>query len=121
MVPFCGDGWIRYHNKCFNFSVVEGNWTTASDSCTSLQSSLAVFEDQDEQDFLIQHKGVVDRWIGLKKQKEETWMWVDGSTYDPWFEIKGRSNCAYLNHQGVSSARCSAIRHWICSKRDKYK
>ncbi|XP_054834201.1 C-type lectin domain family 2 member B-like isoform X2 [Eublepharis macularius] len=107
--PACPDGWINYEGKCYFFSEEEKNWTSSQTFCESYGSSLAVIETEPE-------KCSVDYWIGLQKELDQTWKWVDGTELNSMLELKGEGgDCAFLNSDFAVCSRCHRIRNWICS------
>uniref|UniRef100_A0A8C8YPB2 C-type lectin domain-containing protein n=1 Tax=Prolemur simus TaxID=1328070 RepID=A0A8C8YPB2_PROSS len=114
-------GWIGFGSKCFYFSEDTRNWTFSQTFCASLEAHLARFETLEELNFLKRYKGPSDHWIGLSRESaHHTWKWTDNTKYDTSFAIKGVGECAYLNDNGISSARTYTDRKWICSKPNHY-
>ncbi|XP_069099008.1 C-type lectin domain family 2 member E-like isoform X2 [Pleurodeles waltl] len=120
VLPPCGDSWIWYWNKCFYFSEGYGDWTEARDSCAALNSSLALIDTQEELDFMFRYKGMRDHWIGLQRETDQQWKWVNGTKFSNWFVVEDYSECAYLNHGRVKSAECYGKRKWICTQVSAY-
>ncbi|KAJ1169283.1 hypothetical protein NDU88_001180 [Pleurodeles waltl] len=116
----CEAGWTLRESSCFLFSENEGSWTFANGSCASRSSSLAVIKSDKERGFALSEKGEYDRWVGLRRDPSGPWRWADGSALDSGTGVPGGSDCAYLNHQGLSSARCSSTRRYICTKHAEY-
>ncbi|XP_059969426.1 C-type lectin domain family 2 member D [Mesoplodon densirostris] len=113
----CPKEWIGFGSKCFYFSEDTRNWTFSQTFCTSLESVLAQFENEEEMNFLKRYKGPSDHWIGLRRESSHhVWKWTDSTEYNVTFLIKGVGECAYLNDVGLSSARSYTDRKWICSK-----
>ncbi|XP_067422158.1 early activation antigen CD69-like [Emydura macquarii macquarii] len=77
----CLDDWIGYRGKCYLFSEAEGNWTSGQSHCSSLGASLAVTDTQKDLDFLLQHKGSLLSWIGLRRDPGQPWRWADGTEF----------------------------------------
>ncbi|XP_069506600.1 uncharacterized protein [Ambystoma mexicanum] len=84
VLPPCGDGWIWFRNKCYFFSEVDANWDAAKQACASWNSSLAVIDNQREMDFVMRYKGERDHWIGLRRDSDQPWKWVNGTEFDNW-------------------------------------
>uniref|UniRef100_A0A8C8RVC9 C-type lectin domain-containing protein n=1 Tax=Pelusios castaneus TaxID=367368 RepID=A0A8C8RVC9_9SAUR len=116
VVPSCLDGWIGYRGKCYYFSEEEKNWGSSQHFCTSVNASLATIDTQQEKDFVMRYAGLTEHWIGLRRESDQSWKWVNGTQFNQ-FSIRGGGDCAYLNYEKrVSSSRCSTERWWICSK-----
>uniref|UniRef100_A0A8D2CL86 C-type lectin domain-containing protein n=1 Tax=Sciurus vulgaris TaxID=55149 RepID=A0A8D2CL86_SCIVU len=117
----CPKDWIGFGSKCFYFSEDIGSWTFSQTFCASLEASLAQFESQEELNFLMRYKGLSDHWIGLNRESSHhIWKWTDKTEYKSLFSIKGDGECAYLNDNGISSARHYTDRKWICSRPNSY-
>ncbi|XP_069506587.1 C-type lectin domain family 2 member D-like [Ambystoma mexicanum] len=114
VLPPCGDGWIWFRNTCYYFSEEEANWDAAKHACASFNSSLAVIDNQREMDFVMRYKGKRDHWIGLRRDSDQPWKWVNGTEFSNWFTIRDYSECAFLNHLARSS-ECYSKMNWICT------
>ncbi|XP_029770017.1 C-type lectin domain family 2 member D-like [Terrapene carolina triunguis] len=115
-VTACPDGWIRYLGKCYYFSQAEANWTNSQSHCSALGASLAVIDTQQEMNFVMRYKDPPNYWIGLQRELNQPWKWINGTEFNNWFPIAGRGPCAFLNRGDVSSSGCSSDGRWICSK-----
>ncbi|XP_061469436.1 uncharacterized protein LOC133378838 [Rhineura floridana] len=109
----CPRNWIGYRNKCYFFSVEEGNWTSSQNFCLSHNASLARIE-ADEEDFLkpVASKGIY--WIGL--QGDHDWKWLNGDKST--FKVLGEGgNCAFWDalESQPRASRCSSPHQWFCS------
>ncbi|XP_008844324.1 C-type lectin domain family 2 member D11-like [Nannospalax galili] len=79
------------------------------------------YESPSETDFLRRYKGPSDHWIGLYRESSgQPWKWTDNTEYNNTVSIRGVGEHAYLNDNGISSARVYADRKWICSKPNSY-
>lgn len=114
--PWCPKGWIGYEGKCYYFSEAEGNWTNSQRHCSALSASLAVIDTGQDLGFIHRYKGPSEHWIGLSRDPDKLWKWVNGQEFNNMFEVRGGGECAYLNDAAVSSSWCSTLRHWVCSK-----
>ncbi|XP_021482122.2 C-type lectin domain family 2 member D11-like [Meriones unguiculatus] len=117
----CPGHWIGFGNKCFHFSESTSNWTFSQASCMAQEAQLARFDNLEELGFLRRYKGTFDYWIGLHRESPQLpWRWTDNTEYNSTFPIRGKENHAYLNNNGISSARVYADRRWICTKPNSY-
>ncbi|XP_006901816.1 PREDICTED: C-type lectin domain family 2 member F-like [Elephantulus edwardii] len=115
--PVCPEHWIGFRNKCYYFSEATRNWTSSQIFCSSVEARLAQFETVEELNFLKRYKGPSDHWIGLSRESSYgIWKWTDGNEHNSSFTIRGGGECAYLNDNGISSARNYTDRKWICNK-----
>ncbi|XP_039373038.1 E3 ubiquitin-protein ligase TRIM39-like [Mauremys reevesii] len=116
----CPENWIGYHGKCYLFSADEADWTLSQHFCSSSGASLAWLDTLQEKDFLMQHKGNLDPWIGVSKEPGQPWKWTNGSVFNNLVQIGGGGDCAYIYEITVSSSTCDTKRNWICSKPDEF-
>uniref|UniRef100_A0A8C6RP42 C-type lectin domain family 2 member E-like n=1 Tax=Nannospalax galili TaxID=1026970 RepID=A0A8C6RP42_NANGA len=117
----CPRKWIGYGNKCYYFSEDTRNWTHCQNSCRALGAELTQFESLEELDFLRRFMGPSDHWIGLQRESSQpAWKWTDNTEYSNTVSIRGVGEHAYLNVNGISSARQHIDRKWICSKPISY-
>ncbi|KAM9230436.1 C-type lectin domain family 2 member D isoform 2-T4 [Dugong dugon] len=97
------------------------NWTFSQTFCASMEASLAQFEILEELNFLKRYKGPSDHWIGLSRESpHHSWKWTDGTEHNNSFIIRGAGERAYLNDNGISTARTYTERKWICNKQNSY-
>ncbi|XP_014816482.1 PREDICTED: C-type lectin domain family 2 member B-like [Calidris pugnax] len=111
----CPDGWVGYHNVCYYLSRDQGSWEWSQEQCSSRGASLAVLRREWELWFLLHLKGNIDYWIGLRRRGEHL-EWVDGSSFNQTFEVRGEAECVYLNNHVLGSTDCSQHRLYVCSK-----
>ncbi|XP_077347035.1 macrophage mannose receptor 1-like [Lithobates pipiens] len=75
--------WIPFRSYCYFLEVSRHeNWGQASIQCLRHGGKLASIEDQHEADFLFEHAELLGDiestfWIGLYKNVEERWLWID--------------------------------------------
>lgn len=118
---YCPRNWIGFGSRCFYFSENTNNWTTSQTFCKEQEAQLVHFDSWEDLNFLRRYKGTSDYWIGLKRESSEhPWMWTDNTEYNNLTHIQGVGDYAYLNKNGISSARVYADRRWICSKPSNY-
>ncbi|CAH7423273.1 C-type lectin domain family 2 member D11 [Phodopus roborovskii] len=120
---YCPTKWIGFGDRCFYFSENTNNWTFSQTFCKVQEAQLAKFDSLEELNFLKRYKGTFDHWIGLHRESpEHPWMWTDNTEYNSSVSeaIRGMEKYAYLNNNGISSARVHADRRWICSKPSNY-
>nr|XP_006996466.3 C-type lectin domain family 2 member D11-like isoform X1 [Peromyscus maniculatus bairdii] len=117
----CPRDWIGFGSKCFYFSENTNNWTFSQTFCMEREAQLARFDSLEELNFLMRYKGTFDYWIGLRRNSPEPpWRWTDNTEYNSLVPVRGVEEHAYLNNNGISSARVYADRRWICSKPNSY-
>ncbi|KAK7796631.1 hypothetical protein U0070_000413 [Myodes glareolus] len=117
----CPRDWIGFGNKCFYFSEDTSNWTFSQNFCMALEAQLARFDNMEELNFINRYKGTFDYWIGLHRESpQHPWRWMDNTEYNNSVPVRGAEEYAYLNNNGISSARIYADRRWICNKPNNY-
>merc|ERR1711936_1538761 len=76
----CGSDWMEVGDKCFYFASGPANYLIALTSCIGLGGTLAVIENQAEQDALATLTDPDGAYIGLTDfLNEGTFAWVDGT------------------------------------------
>lgn len=115
----CSDDWIGHKGKYYLISKKTKNWTLAQNFCSKHGATLAVIDSKEDMNFLKQHVGRAEHWIGLKNEAGQTWKWSNGQEFNNWFNLTGSENCAVLNSAEISSTECDKNLHWICSKPSK--
>ncbi|XP_040913951.1 CD209 antigen-like protein E isoform X2 [Toxotes jaculatrix] len=76
----CCPGWRMFGSTCYFLSNKSGSWDKGREDCRHRGADLVVIDSPEEQTFL-SRLTTEDTWIGLTdKQKEGTWIWVDGTT-----------------------------------------
>uniref|UniRef100_A0A663F6I0 C-type lectin domain-containing protein n=1 Tax=Aquila chrysaetos chrysaetos TaxID=223781 RepID=A0A663F6I0_AQUCH len=116
----CPDAWLGFQGKCYYLSEAESNWTTSQESCEALGASLALINTMDELTFIKRYKGEANHWFGLRKEKDDSWWWTNGTAFNNWFEVRGGGPCAYLKRERISSSLCHTKENWLCSRPDNY-
>ncbi|KAJ1195725.1 hypothetical protein NDU88_004993 [Pleurodeles waltl] len=73
--------WLYSRNKCYYFSVMyqkEGDWDESQRFCSSHNGSLALFDTQEELNFLMDISHEHQVWVGLRK-REDGIHWANGT------------------------------------------
>nr|QOE77286.1 ORF2b protein [Lucheng Rn rat coronavirus] len=109
----CRDNWVGYNDKCYYFSNDTASWKQADDFCRRFYSILAPLHSLHQISFLKRFKDTFDYWLGVVKY-DGKWSNYDGSHLPLTFLIRGVEDYAYLNNNGISSARVYADRRFIC-------
>uniref|UniRef100_A0A665X210 Macrophage mannose receptor 1 n=1 Tax=Echeneis naucrates TaxID=173247 RepID=A0A665X210_ECHNA len=117
--------WIPFRGHCYSFlgSFVD-NWAHASVECLKMGASLVSIEDPHESQFIqknleLLQDGAKSFWIGLYKNHDGEWMWIDNSVVDytnwKWGMPKSDS-CVDINSDSGqwSTTSCSRFRSYIC-------
>ncbi|XP_060240256.1 C-type lectin domain family 2 member E-like isoform X2 [Meriones unguiculatus] len=115
----CRSGWIGFGSKCFYFSEDMRNWTFSQTFCMALEAHLALYDSQEELNFLKRYTGASDHWIGLHRDSSEhPWRWTDNPEYNNLILSGGGGGGEgiYLNDSRISSSKDNIPRKWICSK-----
>ncbi|XP_058026063.1 natural killer cells antigen CD94-like isoform X2 [Ahaetulla prasina] len=73
----CPPDWIGHQGHCYKFSDEEKNWNESQNICMSHNASLAKITEE-EMDFVKKFIRGGVFWIGLKKELDQLWKWLDG-------------------------------------------
>ncbi|XP_030055361.1 macrophage mannose receptor 1 [Microcaecilia unicolor] len=120
--------WIPFRDGCYLFeSYFTRTWSQASLDCLQLGATLASIEDSTESNFIWQHIELLhDKtetfWIGMYKNVNEDWLWLDKSVVDyvNWNEDEPSNqadeNCveAYAISGYWNNNRCTSYKGYIC-------
>ncbi|XP_068603912.1 macrophage mannose receptor 1 [Brachionichthys hirsutus] len=119
--------WIPFRGHCYSFrsSIVE-SWAHASVDCLQMGASLLSITDPQEVAFIKHNLELLQDdaksfWIGLYKNHEGEWMWIDNSVvdYTNWKSRRPNSEpCAIMDSQtGLwSTANCNLVKSYICKR-----
>ncbi|KAM4694078.1 C-type lectin domain family 2 member L-like isoform 1-T2 [Discoglossus pictus] len=112
----CPNDWMWFNRTCYFFSETEQDWKSSRDFCKEKGGALAGLNDFKIKKAVDKWKRYVS-WVGLKKNSEGTWMWLDGSPLgDQRVANDGDGlNCAYMDSQ-LGALDCSTRRSWVCTK-----
>ncbi|XP_069815822.1 macrophage mannose receptor 1-like [Dendropsophus ebraccatus] len=120
--------WIPFRKHCYNFELSStADWYRASIECVRHGASLMSIEDSIELEFLLRHiqlLGVQQEafWIGLYKNVEDKWFWLDNTPMDfvNWKNEGSKeemfANCVMMDaKRGTwSLSWCARNRWYIC-------
>ncbi|XP_055467048.1 C-type lectin domain family 2 member E-like isoform X3 [Psammomys obesus] len=85
----CPSGWIGFGSKCFYFSEDMRNWTFSQTFCMTQEAHLALYDSQEELNFLKRYTGASDHWIGLHRDSpEHPWRWTDNPEYNNLYVVQ---------------------------------
>uniref|UniRef100_A0A8C6VLE4 C-type lectin domain-containing protein n=1 Tax=Naja naja TaxID=35670 RepID=A0A8C6VLE4_NAJNA len=113
----CPLDWIAHQGHCYKLSREEKNWNESQNFCILHNASLAKITDE-EMDFVTMLTRNHVFWIGLKREPDQSWKWLDGSNAT--LKVRGKGeDCAFLHDDATASAgRCSNEHRYICKKND---
>ncbi|XP_074710434.1 C-type lectin domain family 2 member B-like isoform X1 [Strix uralensis] len=118
-LPSCPANALGYKLKCFYFVEDEADWNTSQSFCLSLGAHLTTIDSPEELDFLLRYGRSIHYWVGLRREGSAPWKWFDGSFLNSSFPVRGDGQCAYINHDGISSDWCSQKKYSVCSHPQK--
>ncbi|XP_070790418.1 C-type lectin domain family 2 member B-like [Pituophis catenifer annectens] len=113
----CPPDWIGYQGHCYKLSgeKEEKNWNESQNFCILHNASLAKIT-QEEMNFVTNLTRNHVFWIGLKKEPDQPWKWLDGE-HSTMKVLGNGADCAFLNDDATaSSGRCSTEHRYICKK-----
>ncbi|XP_053322522.1 macrophage mannose receptor 1 [Spea bombifrons] len=122
--------WVPFRGSCYLFeSSYTRNWAQASLDCLQKGSSLVSVDDATESAFLWYHiEQLSDRvdtfWIGMFKNVEEQWLWLDNAPVDyvNWNDGEPSDHSSeecvemYSTKGTWNNLYCSAYRGYICKR-----
>ncbi|XP_041040880.1 macrophage mannose receptor 1 [Carcharodon carcharias] len=120
--------WVPFHGHCYLFeTATTKNWAAASLHCIRLGASLASIESTAENAFLFHTTEMLaDKtaafWIGMYKNVEDEWLWIDNTVVDFVNWNKGEpssqknENCVemYSDSNYWNNAPCATYKPFIC-------
>ncbi|CAJ1070748.1 macrophage mannose receptor 1 [Xyrichtys novacula] len=133
----CPEGWLRFNNKCFMFKgkhlEPKSNWSDAQSFCKEQGGTLAVIDNQYENDFVASYLRDLElpTWIGLSDLlMENQYAWSDGVSpvlYTNWNEKEpnnagGAEHCVAMAHHHLVTGRwnddaCHKNHSFVCSRK----
>ncbi|XP_043824152.1 C-type lectin domain family 5 member A [Dromiciops gliroides] len=116
----CPIRWDFYMGRCYFFSTNEENWNNSQTRCSNEGTTLAIINNEGEQNFLRERAGSEVYFIGLRYQSsQKSWQWIDGSgfmvhiTNDP-----PNFDCGTIGvSPTIDKSSCEISHRWICEKR----
>ncbi|CAH2282335.1 macrophage mannose receptor 1-like isoform X2 [Pelobates cultripes] len=121
--------WVPFGGNCYLFEVYTRNWAQASLACLQKGASLVSIENTYESNFLWHRiEQLSDQsntfWIGMYKNVEAQWLWLDNSPVDyiNWNEGEPSNHeteeCVEMySQEGTwNNMYCSSYRGYICKK-----
>ncbi|XP_069077283.1 C-type lectin domain family 2 member L-like isoform X1 [Pleurodeles waltl] len=118
-IESCPMDWLYSRNKCYYFSVMyrkEGDWDESQRFCSSHNGSLALFDTQEDLNFLMDFSGEHHVWVGLRK-REDGIHWVNGTACSSSLcSITDFGECMFIGFRALWLSACHLPRPYICSK-----
>ncbi|XP_078283857.1 macrophage mannose receptor 1 [Rhinoraja longicauda] len=120
--------WIPFHGHCYFFeTAIKKAWASASLDCIRYGASLVSIDDTPESTFLLHTTEIMaDKsptfWIGMYRNIEGAWLWLDKSVVDFVNWNKGepsdhkQEDCVemYSHLSTWNNAPCSGYKNYIC-------
>ncbi|XP_070593847.1 C-type lectin domain family 2 member B-like isoform X2 [Erythrolamprus reginae] len=112
----CPPDWIAYQGHCYKFSREEKNWKESQNLCVLHNASLAKITEE-EMSFIKLFTRPNVFWIGLRREPDQPWKWLDGE--NSMLEVMGNGgDCAFVDDGATtSSGRCNMEHRYICKKK----
>uniref|UniRef100_A0A3B5QEJ6 C-type lectin domain-containing protein n=1 Tax=Xiphophorus maculatus TaxID=8083 RepID=A0A3B5QEJ6_XIPMA len=114
----CPAGWRMFRCSCYFLSTTSGSWNKSREDCGNRGGDLVVISDDDEQKFVFALTET-SAWIGLRKETEGSWKWVDGTALKGQPDNSGgKEDCVQIwgNSKTWNDDKCDAKIKWICEK-----
>jgi len=131
----CGEGWLEVGLKCYRHFADLSNFIVANNKCITRGGTLAVINNQEEQDLVASLHPHTGAWIGaLDWLDEGKFSWVDGTWIDPTRSKTGmagysnwKSNqpnnglinqhCVFQREDGLwDDVTCKREENYVCQK-----
>ncbi|XP_069075167.1 C-type lectin domain family 2 member L-like [Pleurodeles waltl] len=116
----CPMDWLYSRNKCYYFSMMynmEGDWDISQSNCSSHNGSLALFDTQEELNFLLKVSCDHHMWVGLRK-REDGFHWANGTICSSSLcTITDVGDCVYIGGGSLRVSGCHLLRPYICTSR----
>ncbi|XP_078542502.1 C-type lectin domain family 2 member B-like isoform X2 [Lissotriton helveticus] len=115
----CPMDWLHSRNRCYYFSTMyrkEGDWDESQRVCSSHNGSLALFDTQEELNFLLHICSVKHMWIGLQRSGSGI-RWANGTACNSSLcKVPDSGDCAYIQDDALWVSGCDLQRPYICTK-----
>uniref|UniRef100_A0A3B5QGX0 C-type lectin domain-containing protein n=1 Tax=Xiphophorus maculatus TaxID=8083 RepID=A0A3B5QGX0_XIPMA len=114
----CQVRWRMFRCSCYFLSTTSGSWNKSREDCGNRGGDLVVISDDDEQKFVFALTET-SAWIGLRKETEGSWKWVDGTALKGQPDNSGgKEDCVQIwgNSKTWNDDKCDAKIKWICEK-----
>ncbi|XP_078542509.1 uncharacterized protein LOC144828300 [Lissotriton helveticus] len=115
----CPMNWLHSRNKCYYFSTMykeEGDWDESQRFCSSHNGTLALFDNEDQLNFLMDISSGHHMWVGLQKRQNGI-HWANGTACSSSLcSITDFGECAFIAVRALYMSSCGLPRPYICSK-----
>ncbi|XP_041443115.1 C-type lectin domain family 4 member G isoform X2 [Xenopus laevis] len=118
----CPLDWLQIGRSCYHLSDEKSTWEKSKAACKSLKALLLIFKDSKEMESLnrILPKNI-RYWIGLKRDTQYTWKWLDGTpmTFSNWDRDEpnnsgNKENCVESISGPWNDRNCEESEQYIC-------
>ncbi|XP_077674198.1 B-cell differentiation antigen CD72-like isoform X2 [Eretmochelys imbricata] len=117
----CPADWVLYRGKCLFVSKEEKTWQESKKDCEGNSARLLITKSWDSRampNFLKNTN--VQYWIGLVRNQESQWQWVDNSPFkqDLSYPSYSYTSCGAIRGGVIKSNTCYYLekKPWICEK-----
>lgn len=115
----CPMNWLHSRNKCYYYSSMykeEGDWDESQRFCSSHNGSLALFDNEEQLNFLMDISSGHHMWVGLRKRQDGI-HWANGTACSSSLcSITDFGECAFIALRALYMSSCGLPRPYICSK-----
>ncbi|XP_076874449.1 C-type lectin domain family 4 member E-like isoform X2 [Brachyhypopomus gauderio] len=122
-------GWRYFNSSMYYVFTGRKNWNESRQDCRERGADLVIINSREEQEFLSQHLGSSQAWIGLTDTDSEgVWKWVDGTALTTGYWSSGEPNSLVGDEDCVvydfgpnttwnwADYPCTRNFIWICEK-----
>ncbi|XP_049328196.1 asialoglycoprotein receptor 1-like [Astyanax mexicanus] len=106
------DGWMYFNSSLYYVSTEQKKWSESRNDCRKRGSDLVIINSREEQDFINMWRNGQQAWIGLKRDTEGVWKWVDGSELTTGFWKDGEPNNP-KGHCVTTGLGSDAAKNWV--------
>uniref|UniRef100_W5LD21 C-type lectin domain-containing protein n=1 Tax=Astyanax mexicanus TaxID=7994 RepID=W5LD21_ASTMX len=106
------EGWIYFSSSIYYISTEKKIYSESRQYCRERGSDLLIINSREEQDFINMWRNGQQAWIGLKRDTEGVWKWVDGSELITGFWKDGEPNNP-KGHCVTTGLGSDAAKNWV--------
>ena len=118
---YCPSGWVSYGSYCYIFITVQmRSYPESSYDCIDRDSNILSILSAAEHEFVKELVSTFPIWIGLQKNSQGSYEWVDESpvgftSFSAQFQFKEK--CVYQSDGVWNDGNCLVLKHrYICKR-----
>ncbi|XP_077673087.1 B-cell differentiation antigen CD72-like [Eretmochelys imbricata] len=113
----CPAQWVLYRGKCLFISKEKVNWQKSKEECELNSARLLITKYWWTMPNFLKNTNV-QYWIGLVRNQESQWQWVDNSPFkQDWsYPSYSYTSCGAIRNGVINRDPCYYLKPWICEK-----